>query len=640
MPRTRARSPKSDAFRAAATFAGGPAAALLLGIVLLLVERGGRTIPHDFAAAFFGLITVYAAFAGGALGGIVTGAVGWTFMTVLMSAPRTFFMFEAGDKVRLIVLAFTLPAVSLLVGWLQRRAAQDNARLREAEQLWRLLAEHVPDTVMTVRRDGAVHYANRPIAWTPPEKGTVVGRALINLLPAEHREQVRKMLGRAFTNGGETRTELRLPGRSGEPAMFELRIVPVRRGGETLAALAVFGDVSKRMAEEEAHERLSAIVRASNAAIFGTTADGTVTSWNQGARRIYGYAPEEILGRNLSTLLPEGMAGEEASMLLARAAKGEHVEQVEAVHRRKDGTPLDATVSVSPIGKGGKFVGLAVVVRDVSARRAADEERRKTAELLAEAERIAHVGSWEWETASDEMTWTDELYRIYGLEPGAEKPSLAAYLRQIDTADREKVKLAVKKARADATPFSFDHRILRPDGETRVLRAHGAVQRDASGKPARLVVTVHDVTAFRRMENELRARSAELAQEVRRHAEKLRESELRLETVLAEAPLVVWATDADLRFLYSEGKGLAALALKPGEIVGRTVDDVYKGEPAIIDNHRRALGGETVRVSLRSAGRSYEVTYLPRRDAAGAVTGVIGVALDVTSAHGTKATPR
>ncbi|HTM67698.1 MAG TPA: PAS domain S-box protein [Candidatus Binatia bacterium] len=607
-----------------------PAASLFVGSFLVAAERSGWHVPHDIASLVFGLLVLYATLEGGVIAGLVCGAIGWFFLAGLLSEPRTFFLYTSDDRMRMIVVSIGFPVITLAVNALTSRMARDNARLREAEQMWRLLSEHVPDVVMTVRRDGTVHYVNRPLTWSPEEKGSVVGRMFVTLLPAEHRAQARKMLSRVFSNGGEARNEVRLRGPAGEPAVFDLRVVPVRRSGETFAALATFSDVSKRVAESEAHDRLAAIVHASHAAIFGTNADGTITSWNQGARDAYGYAAEEILGKNLSALLPDGLAGEQAAALIERAAEGEHIEQMEAVHKRKDGSRIDVAVTVSPIGQRGRLAGLAVVARDLSARKQAEEERRKTTELLAEAERIAHVGSWEWDTATDEMTWTDELFRIYGLEPGSERPTLAAYLQQIDTEDRERVKIAVKKARTEAVPFSFDHRITRPDGEQRILRAHGAVQRDGAGKPVRLVVTVHDVTAFRKMENELRTKGAELSEEVRRRTEKLRDSEMRLKTVLDGAPIILWATDKDGVMTLSEGRGLAGLGIEPGSHIGMSVFELYKNEPAIVDNHHRALRGETVRGTLFLKERTLEVTNMPLKARDGAIIGVMGVAVDVT----------
>uniref|UniRef100_A0A832I3J7 histidine kinase n=1 Tax=Eiseniibacteriota bacterium TaxID=2212470 RepID=A0A832I3J7_UNCEI len=118
--------------------------------------------------------------------------------------------------------------------------------------------------------------------------------------------------------------------------------------------------------------------------------------------------------------------------------------------------------------------------------------------------------------------------------------------------------------------------------------------------------------------------------ESRRVEEALRDAEERLRVVLANAPLVLFALDADGVFTLSEGRGLAALGLRPGEVVGRTVWDVYAELPQVLDSARRVLAGEEVTALIEVGPLAFETRYSPLRDAVGGVTGAIGVAVDVT----------
>jgi PAS domain S-box-containing protein len=116
------------------------------------------------------------------------------------------------------------------------------------------------------------------------------------------------------------------------------------------------------------------------------------------------------------------------------------------------------------------------------------------------------------------------------------------------------------------------------------------------------------------------------------HAETaLRQSEERLQQVITNAPIVLFALDADGVFTLSEGKGLAALNLKPGEVVGRSVFDVYRDMPIVLDQARRALAGETFDAVMEVAGLVFEIWYAPFHDETGAITGAIGVAMDITA---------
>lgn len=631
----RAREKRFAIDRRTASLLAGHIATIAVGLAALWLERQfGGHYTHDIVPLLFGLFAVHAAFTGGMLGGLVCGAIGWLFLAIILAAPGKPFTYVDDTRATLVLMAIAFPAVSALVARLRHVLEEENAKLREAEGLWRLLAEHVPDTVATLKNDGSVHYANRALPWVDARRAQLAGKKLDSLLPEEYRAQVRKMVPRVFSTGEPQHAELRIDGTDGTPAWYDLRIVPVTRDGSTVAVLATFSDMTRRLTDEDAHQRLVALVNASSAAIFGATPEGIITSWNPGARRMYGYAADEIIGKPLALLLPPESAADAAS-LFARISAGEHIERLETQHRKKDGTPFDVTLNVSPVGTKGMVTGAAVIVRDVGDRKRAEADRQRAYALLAEAERVAHVGSWEWDLDTDEMTWTDELYRILGLEPGAIRPKLDAYLSCIDTADRERVRQAVKKARTEGVPFSFDHRISRQDGQPRILRAHGAVQKDASGKTVRVVGTVHDVTAFRKMESQLLSQRDKLKEESDSRAEALRASEFKLKNLLDDAPVIVWSIDKDMRFVTAQGRALAAIGLQSKGVVGKTVAEVTGSNSAILDACRRALAGHTVKMALRFNERDFHATFTPTRDkATDEITGVVGVSIDLTDVKG------
>ncbi|MGB6836071.1 MAG: PAS domain S-box protein, partial [Dehalococcoidia bacterium] len=115
----------------------------------------------------------------------------------------------------------------------------------------------------------------------------------------------------------------------------------------------------------------------------------------------------------------------------------------------------------------------------------------------------------------------------------------------------------------------------------------------------------------------------------KRTEEALRVSEERLRTVVTNAPVILFAIDREGVFTLSEGKGLGALGLRPGEVVGRSAFDIYRDVPEVIENLRRALAGEAVTTTLELAGVAFEARYTPIRDQEGRITGGIGVATDV-----------
>ncbi len=124
---------------------------------------------------------------------------------------------------------------------------------------------------------------------------------------------------------------------------------------------------------------------------------------------------------------------------------------------------------------------------------------------LMEAQQLARIGSWEWDVAADTVTWSAELYRIYGVDPHEHEATFAGYLERVHPDDRDRVSATIAAALADPGSFQFDERIVRPDGVIRTLASRGQVFTDAGGRPGRMVGICQDVTEARSSERALRA---------------------------------------------------------------------------------------------------------------------------------------
>lgn len=131
----------------------------------------------------------------------------------------------------------------------------------------------------------------------------------------------------------------------------------------------------------------------------------------------------------------------------------------------------------------------------------------KTAEsgrLLNEAQALTHLGSWEWDVASGTISWSDELYRIYGLKPQEREIGFEEFMGMIHDDDRERIQKVIGASVATGEPFVFEHRIVRPSGQQRVLYGMGKVILGADGKPVRMFGTSQDVTERRDVEQAMR----------------------------------------------------------------------------------------------------------------------------------------
>jgi PAS domain S-box-containing protein len=151
------------------------------------------------------------------------------------------------------------------------------------------------------------------------------------------------------------------------PVSVSVTVAPIRdEGGVIVGASGVHRDVTEQRQAFEAAQRLAAIVESSDDAIIGRTLEGIITSWNPAAEAMYGYSSEEIIGKSADLLIPEDRT-DEMIAIFAKVRAGQHVDHLQTIRVRKDGTVFPVSVSVSPIrDAGGAIVGASVTGRDMT----------------------------------------------------------------------------------------------------------------------------------------------------------------------------------------------------------------------------------------------------------------------------------
>jgi PAS domain S-box-containing protein len=269
-----------------------------------------------------------------------------------------------------------------------RQAAESAAQEidRQREEL-RVTLASIGDAVIVTDVEGRVTFLN-PVAvaltgWAPEE---AVGQPLeqvFHIVNEETRRDVESPVTRVLREGvviGLANHTV-LIAKDGREIPVDDSGAPIHgEGGTVQGAVLVFRDVTEARRAVEARLRLAAIVESSEDAIIGKSLDGIVTSWNQGAQRLYGYTAEEIVGKPLSILVPPEHP-DELPTLLKRVKQGERVEHFETERVRKDGSRVEVSLTVSPIKDAhGTVIGASKIARDITARK--EEERRKD-EFLA-----------------------------------------------------------------------------------------------------------------------------------------------------------------------------------------------------------------------------------------------------------------
>ena len=250
-------------------------------------------------------------------------------------------------------------------------------------------------------------------------------------------------------------------------------------------------------------------------AVIATDAQGKIIYWNRAAEGLYGWSAEEVMGRPIVERTPsEDLVNRAEEIMSALMAGRGWSGELEVRH--KDGTIFPAMVTDTPVyDELGTLVAIIGVSTDISELKNTEELRRSEASL-AEAQRIAHLGTWEWNLATGEVRWSDETYRIFGFEPQQFSPTLETVAEIFHQDDRHLFRALVDDATRKDEAYDFEHRIVRPDGEVRWVNRRGEVVRGEGRESLRLIGTIHDITERKRVERELieGARQAALGEDV------------------------------------------------------------------------------------------------------------------------------
>jgi diguanylate cyclase (GGDEF)-like protein/PAS domain S-box-containing protein len=253
---------------------------------------------------------------------------------------------------------------------------------------------------------------------------------------------------------------------------------------------------------------------------------------------------------------------------------------------------------------------------DMGALRAAEAHVRASETALKEAQQLAGLGSWSWDLTSDEVTWSQELYRIFGLPPGEQNASFDMFQRLLHPDDRQRVLELVERARTAGTGFACEHRVVRPDGTVRVLQARGEVHADAARRPATMVGTAQDVTD--------RTRAQEAAQ--------------RLAAIVQSSSDAIYSVAADMTVTTWNAAAERLLGRPAAEMLGQPIASVWPPEHFELNRSmfERALAGEvitdvdTIRLHRDGTPVAVTVSWSPIKDDAGAIVGVSVIARDIT----------
>ncbi len=267
--------------------------------------------------------------------------------------------------------------------------------------------------------------------------------------------------------------------------------------------------VEERLGQEEqelkrSEVRKAAIVDSALDCIVTIDHEGCLTEFNPAAEQTFGYRRDEVLGKHMAdVIIPPSLREKHQQGFARYLATGEARalgKRIEMTAIRADGSefPVELAITRIPLEGPPSFTGH---LRDITERKRAEQALRRSEAFLAEAQHLSHTGSFSWRVATDEITWSEQLYRIYELETGV-PVTLELIRTRVHPEDLTLYERMVEEARVGGNDFEWHYRLLMPDHSIRYMHALAQATLDQDGQ-LEYIAAVQDVTA-RRLAEEAR----------------------------------------------------------------------------------------------------------------------------------------
>lgn len=373
----------------------------------------------------------------------------------------------------------------------------------------------------------------------------------------------------------------------------------------------------------EQHYRLcAAVVDSSDDAIFTKDLNGIILSWNAASEALYGYAPEEIMGKSVALLEPPECRGE-VERILAKLRQGEKVSHFETTRRRKDGTDVEVSVTISPVtDEHGNLFAASTVARDISDRKQMESALKEIEERFRILTETIDSVLWISPPGADRIFYISPAFdRLWQRPRDAFYNGPGALRDTIHPDDRPEFdRLLHRHARGEA--YEGHYRVIRPDGSVCWIRDRGLPVLDRNGRPRLMAGFASDIT------------------EIKRIQEALVRGEREFATLAEHAPDFIARIDRSLRFQYVNRAVAEITGTRKDELIGECIDVLDHLPPDIVacwrDNLQRVLdrGEETsCEFLIQAVGGDtaiYDWRLVPEIGAGDRVETVLNIARDVT----------
>jgi PAS domain S-box-containing protein len=278
--------------------------------------------------------------------------------------------------------------------------------------------------------------------------------------------------------------------------------------GNVTGGVNLLVDITERKNIDEKNRHFTAIVQSSDDAIISKTLEGIITSWNNGAERIFGYTSQEMIGTPITRIIPGDRLDEEPK-ILERLKRGERIDHFETKRITKDGRLLDISLCISPVKNSkGVIIGASKIARDITAQKIAEQRIRESEEMVRVSEErlrlaveVAEMGMWDLDLTTGLTTTSAQHRKILGYSKAVQW-SHTLFLQMLHPDDRPRVDEAFENA-LKTGKITYETRIIRHNNTERWIRVNGTTIYNKKHEPVRLLGTVLDITEQKRAKEEL-----------------------------------------------------------------------------------------------------------------------------------------
>lgn len=425
--------------------------------------------------------------------------------------------FGAGEKVDFDKTGKSVLEIRLLASAFQAaidERQQALAALQEREQDLEITLNSIGDAVIATDASGNITRLN-PVAeqltgWSLEEAKGLSVKSIFPIVDASTRETIENPIEKVLSTGETVylSNHTTLISRDGREYQIADSAAPIRNeDNHVLGMVLVFNDVTEqyqlRQAVIRSEKQYQTLATVAPVGIYYTDKDGSCLYVNEKWCEITGIPAEQALGDGWI----KGLHPEDRKSIFAewgKAAKAGLPFQLEYRFQNDKGVCWVLGQALAEKSDDGEVMGYVGTITDISDRKQAEESVRTSAQAMADAQRIAHVGSWELNLPTNELSWSDEIYRIFDIEPENFVATYDAFINMVHPDDRERVKAAYEESIKKKKPYAVDHRLRLADGSIKHVHEHGQTFYDEAGNAIRSSGTVQDITARVIMEESLR----------------------------------------------------------------------------------------------------------------------------------------